>query len=239
MTFFLFPCDFESSPRYWSSPSCFWHRVDICKGKSAGNVSTTLLLRSAPGRKEKVQFGRRMGGHWEQVMAMTSKYIYILYMNKMIQQMFIFAIDHMMLTCSNSHPKKNFLDFLYVEFVGILLQEFKPFLMLTFQFLLFYFWCVSSFAVYDYMSLSLLLVFFQKCVLLKFFYVVSWCFYVVFLVFQELCFYCCFFQSITVVDRKFYRTHPYLMLKSMVSCRFSHQPNVFGFFFVDVETLRH
>ena len=37
--------------RYWSSPSCFWHRVSsICKGKSGGAVSTTLLLRSVPRR---------------------------------------------------------------------------------------------------------------------------------------------------------------------------------------------
>lgn len=39
---------FRPGDWYWSSPSCFWHRVSsICKGKSGGAVSTTLLLRSA------------------------------------------------------------------------------------------------------------------------------------------------------------------------------------------------
>ena len=44
--------------RYWSSPSCFWHRVSsICKGKSGGAVSTTLLLRSVP---RSLSFGKPM-----------------------------------------------------------------------------------------------------------------------------------------------------------------------------------
>lgn len=38
---------FRPGDWYWSSPSCFWHRVgSICK-KSNDTVSTTLLLRSA------------------------------------------------------------------------------------------------------------------------------------------------------------------------------------------------
>ncbi|CAK9071943.1 unnamed protein product [Durusdinium trenchii] len=53
---------FRPGDWYWSSPSCFWHRVgSICK-KSNDTVSTTLLLRSAPEQSVKSRPDEQQNG---------------------------------------------------------------------------------------------------------------------------------------------------------------------------------